>query len=163
MGVSQGTMDAFYANPNLTPTDKIVIVKVMESLGPVGGRELYIAGAANASSVEMGFFYRHQAMLIQQYSKKVSPVRGFARVGGAPMLHDGEWNRQHSSRRLSQLERASRRYCRPAPPAAESSGSPETRARWPPLSSRRSAGRSYLRPALGSGLMGSLPAGIDAR
>ena len=34
-------MDAFYANPNLTPTDKIVIVKVMESLGPVGGRELY--------------------------------------------------------------------------------------------------------------------------
>jgi hypothetical protein len=86
MGVSQATMNAFYANPNLTPTDKIVIVKVMESLGPVGGRELYVAGAANASSVEMGFFYRHQAMLIQQYSKKVSPVRGFVRVGGAPML-----------------------------------------------------------------------------
>jgi len=86
MGVSPGTMDAFYANPNLTPTDKIVIVKVMESLGPVGGREFYIAGAANASSVEMGFFYRHQAMLIQQYSRKVSPMRGFTRVGGAPML-----------------------------------------------------------------------------
>ncbi len=86
MGVSQGTTDAFYANPNLTPTDKIVIVKVLESLGPVSGRELYIAGAANASSTEMGFFYRHQAMLIQQYSKRVSPVRGFARVGGAPML-----------------------------------------------------------------------------
>jgi hypothetical protein len=34
----------------------------------------------------MGFFYRHQAMLIQQYAKRVSPVRGFVSVGGAPML-----------------------------------------------------------------------------
>ncbi|MGE5259578.1 MAG: hypothetical protein ACM3MH_01740 [Actinomycetota bacterium] len=86
MGVSQATMDAFYANPNLTPTDKIVIVKVLESLGPVSGRELYIAGASRANSIEMGFFYRHQAMLIQQYSKRISPVRGFVSVGGAPML-----------------------------------------------------------------------------
>ena len=64
MGISPGTIDAFYANPNLSPTDKTVIVKVLESLGNISGRELYIAGAANASSVEMGFFYRHQAMLI---------------------------------------------------------------------------------------------------
>lgn len=86
MGISQATINAFYANPNLSPTDKAVIVTVMENLGSAGGKELFIAGAANAASVEMGFFYRHQAMLIQQYSKKVSPVRGFARVGGAPML-----------------------------------------------------------------------------
>jgi hypothetical protein len=86
MGISPGTINAFYANPNLSPTDKAVIVTVMENLGSAGGKELFIAGAANASSVEMGFFYRHQAMLIQQYSRKVSPVRGFARVGGAPML-----------------------------------------------------------------------------
>ena len=86
MGVSPGTMNAFYANPNLSPTDKIVIVKVLESLGGVQGRELFVAGAAKAPSVEMGFFYRHQAMLIQQYAKRVSPVRGFVSVGGAPML-----------------------------------------------------------------------------
>src|SRR5262245_11243644 len=86
MGVSQGTMNAFYANPNLSPTDKIVIVKVLESLGGIQGRELYVAGAAKAPSVEMGFFYRHQAMLIQQYAKRISPVRGFVAVGGAPML-----------------------------------------------------------------------------
>ena len=86
MGVSQGTMNAFYANPNLSPTDKIVIVKVLESLGGIQRRELFVAGAAKASSVEMGFFYRHQAMLIQQYAKRVSPVRGFVSVGGAPML-----------------------------------------------------------------------------
>src|SRR5581483_8895918 len=80
------SLNAFYANPNLTPTDKAVIVTVMENLGNAQGRELFIAGAANASSIEMGFFYRHQAMLIQQYSRKISPVRGFVSVGGAPML-----------------------------------------------------------------------------
>src|SRR5581483_10896437 len=61
IGISQGTINAFYANPNLTPTDKAVIVTVMENLGNAQGRELFIAGAANASSIEMGFFYRHQA------------------------------------------------------------------------------------------------------
>jgi hypothetical protein len=86
MGVSQGTMNAFYTNPNLSPTDKIVIVKVLESLGGIQGRELFVAGAAKAPSVEMGFFYRHQAMLIQQYAKRISQVRGFVSVGGAPML-----------------------------------------------------------------------------
>ena len=86
MGVSPETMNAFYANPNLSPTDKIIIVKVLESLSGIQGRELFLAGAAKAPSVEMGFFYRHQAMLIQQYAKRISPVRGFVSVGGAPML-----------------------------------------------------------------------------
>jgi hypothetical protein len=86
MGISQGTMNAFYANPNLSPTDKIVIVKVLESMHGTQGRELFVAGAAKAPSVEMGFFSRHQAMLIQQYGKRISPVRGFVGVGGAPML-----------------------------------------------------------------------------
>lgn len=86
MGVSQGTMNAFYANPNLSPTDKIIIVKVLESLSGIQGRELFLAGAAKAPSVEMGFFYRHQAMLIQQYAKRIAAVRSFVSVGGAPML-----------------------------------------------------------------------------
>ena len=86
MGVSPETMNAFYANPNLSPTDKIIIVKVLESLSGIQGRELFLAGAAKAPSVEMGFFYRHQAMLIQQYAKRIAPVRGFVSVGGAPML-----------------------------------------------------------------------------
>ena len=92
MGVSQGTMNAFYTNPNLSPTDKIVIVKVLESLGGIQGRELFVAGAAKAPSVEMGFFYRHQAMLIQQYAKRISQVRGFVGVGGAPMLMTANGN-----------------------------------------------------------------------
>lgn len=90
MGVSQGTIDAFYANPSLSPTDKTVIVEVLETLGNIDGRELFIAGAARAPSIEMGFFYRHQAMLIAAYNKKIAPVRGIVRVGGAPMLETGK-------------------------------------------------------------------------
>jgi hypothetical protein len=86
MGVSQGTIDAFYVNPNLSPTDKTVIVEALERLGPIDGREFFVAGAAHAASIEMGFFYRHQAMLIWAYSKRIAPIHGFVRVGGAPML-----------------------------------------------------------------------------
>jgi hypothetical protein len=90
MGISQETMDAFYASPNLTPTDKAVIVEALESLGGAGGREIFVAGAARAASIEMGFFYRHQAILIAAYNKKVAPVRNIVRVGGAPMLETGK-------------------------------------------------------------------------
>jgi len=37
MGVSEGTTDAFYATPNLTPTDKAVIVEALKSLGTTSG------------------------------------------------------------------------------------------------------------------------------
>jgi hypothetical protein len=90
MGISPETMDAFYASPNLSPTDKTVIVEMLETLGNIGGRELFIAGAARAPSIEMGFFYRHQAMLIAAYNKKIAPVRGIVPVGGAPMLETGK-------------------------------------------------------------------------
>jgi len=74
MGVSEGTTDAFYATPNLTPTDKAVIV----------------AGAANAQSIEMGFFYRRQAELIAGFDKRIAPVHAFVRMGDAPMLQTGK-------------------------------------------------------------------------
>jgi hypothetical protein len=86
MGMPLGTIDAFYANPNLSPTDKTVIVEALERLGNIDGRELFVAGAARAPSIEMGFFYRHQAMLIWAYNKRIARVHGFVRVGGAPML-----------------------------------------------------------------------------
>ena len=90
IGVSGAAMDAFYANPNLSPTDKAIIVYALANLGATSGREIFIAGAANASSIEMGFFYRRQAELIADYDKKVAPVNAFARAGGAPMLQTGK-------------------------------------------------------------------------
>jgi hypothetical protein len=86
MGVSEATIDAFYATPNLTPTDKAVIVEAMKSLGTASGREIFVSGAAKAQSIEMGFFYRHQAVLIASFDKKVAPVHAFVRMGDAPML-----------------------------------------------------------------------------
>ena len=86
MGVSQATIDALYANPMLTPTDKTIIVEALQSLGGTRGRQIFVASAARAPSIEMGYFYRQQAELIAAYSKRVAPVRSFLRFGGAPML-----------------------------------------------------------------------------
>jgi hypothetical protein len=86
MGVSTGTMDAFYGNPNLSPTDKAIIVAALMNMGATSGREIFVAGAANAQSDEMGFFYRRQAELIALYDKNVAPVSAFVRFGAAPML-----------------------------------------------------------------------------
>jgi hypothetical protein len=86
MGVSPGAMDVFYGNPNLSPTDKAIIVAELADLGSTAGREIFIEGAANAQSIEMGFFYRRQAELIADYNKKVAKMNGFARLGAASML-----------------------------------------------------------------------------
>jgi len=90
MGVPGATMDAFYGNPNLSPTDKAIIVAELMSMGATSGREIFVAGAANAQSIEMGFFYRRQAELIAAYDQKVAPVTAFVRMGGAPMLQTGK-------------------------------------------------------------------------
>jgi len=90
MGVSLAAMDAFYANPNLSPTDKAIIVYALQNLGGASGREIFIAGAANAQSIEMGFFYRRQAELIAAFDKKIAPVTAFVRMGAAPMLQTGK-------------------------------------------------------------------------
>jgi hypothetical protein len=90
MGVSQGTVDAFYGNPNLSPTDKAIIGDALQHLGTTSGREIFVAGAAQAQSIEMGFFYRRQAELIAGFDKKVAPVHAFVRMGAAPMLETGK-------------------------------------------------------------------------
>ena len=90
MGVSGEATEAFYGNPNLSPTDKAIIVAALMNLGGVANREIFIVGAAKAQSIEMGFFYRRQAELIAAYDKKVAPVSAFVRAGGAPMLQTGK-------------------------------------------------------------------------
>ena len=90
MGVPPQIMDAFYANAMSSPTDKAIIAETMHSLGGAGGRVIFIASAANASSIEMAFFYRRQAELIASFNRKVSPVHGFVQLGGAPMLETGK-------------------------------------------------------------------------
>jgi Fe2+ transport system protein FeoA len=86
MGVSGGATDAFYGNPNLSPTDKAIIVAALAGLGAASGQEIFIDGASNARSIEMGFFYRRQAELTAAFNKNVSKVNGFVRMGAAPML-----------------------------------------------------------------------------
>jgi hypothetical protein len=86
MGVSQGTIDAFYASSSLTPTDKAVIVAAMMQLGNASGREIFVARTAQAKSYSEGFAYRRKAVLTAAYHKKIAPVRAFVAVGGTPMM-----------------------------------------------------------------------------
>jgi hypothetical protein len=86
MGVAPGTIDAFYASPWLTPTDKAVIVAAMMQLGNVSGREIFIARTALAKSYSEGFAYRRKAELTAAYHKRVAPVRAFVAVGGTPLM-----------------------------------------------------------------------------
>jgi hypothetical protein len=86
IGISEAAANVFYANPNLTPTDKAIIVEALKSLGGAGGREIFLTNTAKANSIEMGFFYRRQAELIAAFNKRISPVHGFVRLSGAPML-----------------------------------------------------------------------------
>jgi len=67
-----------------------VIVEALKSLGTTSGREIFVAGAAHAQSIEMGFFYRRQAELIAGFDKRIAPVHAFVRMGDAPMLQTGK-------------------------------------------------------------------------
>ena len=55
-----GRDGCIYGNSNLSPTDKANIVASLADLGATSGREIFIAGAADAPSIEIGFFYRRQ-------------------------------------------------------------------------------------------------------
>lgn len=89
MGVSPGTVNAFYATPGLTPTDKAVIVASLMSLGSAGDREVFIARTAQAQSYTEGFAYRRKAELTAAFAKRVSPVHSFFNVNGTPVMQTG--------------------------------------------------------------------------
>lgn len=86
IGVAKATIETFYANAILTPTDKAIIVKALESLHRAGGCSIFVASAARARTINMGYFYRRQAELIASYAKRIAPVQRFVRLGGTPML-----------------------------------------------------------------------------
>jgi hypothetical protein len=89
MGISAQTVNAFYGNSSLSPTDKAVIVAAMMVLGNASGREIFIARTAQAQNYSEGFAYRRKAELTAAYHKKISPVRAFVSVGGTPLMQTG--------------------------------------------------------------------------
>jgi hypothetical protein len=89
MGVSPGTVNAFYATGGLTPTDKAVIVASLMTLGSAGDREVFIARTAQATTYSEGFAYRRKAELTAAFAKRVSPVRSFFNVNGTPVMQTG--------------------------------------------------------------------------
>jgi hypothetical protein len=86
MGISEGAIAAFYANQWLTPTDKATIVDAMMHLGTAGGREIFIARTAQATTYAEGFAYRRKAELTASYQRRVAPIRSFVNVAGTPLM-----------------------------------------------------------------------------
>jgi hypothetical protein len=92
MGIAPATIDAFYANPSLSPTDKAVVYASMMTLGGASGRDIFIARTAQARDYAEGFAFRRKAELTAAYQKKVAPVRGFVSVAGTPVMQTGAGN-----------------------------------------------------------------------
>ena len=76
MGVSAGTVNAFYATTGLTPTDKAVIVASLMSLGGAADREIFVARTAQAQSYAEGSAYRRKAELTAAYDKRAFHLSG---------------------------------------------------------------------------------------
>ena len=171
MGVSPGTVNAFYATGGLTPTDKAVIVASLMTLGAAGDREVFIARTAQAQTYAEGFAYRRKAELTAAFAKRVSPVRSFFNVNGTPVMQTGPASSPSCPWTMSIGARVSRSSF-PTPGRKDRSGSPAARASSPPTPWPAAAGRSCPRPArvwrnnpLTSREMampqGALPTGID--
>lgn len=86
MGVAAATIQEFYVNPWLTPTDKAIIVETLSGMSGTASRDVFVARAARASSHSEAFFYRRKAELIGAFHGKVAPVQSFTSLGGSPVL-----------------------------------------------------------------------------
>ena len=86
MGVPAGTVDTFYRNQFMTPTDKAVIVGALKTLGNAQNRSFYVARAARVSSPQVAFSLRRRIVLTSAYHQKVQPVQSFITMGDVPMV-----------------------------------------------------------------------------
>jgi hypothetical protein len=86
MGVSPATIDAFYLNQFLTPTDKAVMAQTLRGLGGVSNRAAFVARAANTSSPSQAFALRWRIEMTGAYHSRIAPVTAFVNLGGLPMV-----------------------------------------------------------------------------
>lgn len=86
MAVPATTINAFYRNQFMTPTDKAVIVSALKGLGAVEKQAAFVARAAQAASLPRAFALRRRAELAASYHAKVSRINSFVTLGGVPMM-----------------------------------------------------------------------------
>jgi len=89
MGVSRALADRLVQNRAYTPTDLLLITKALASL-KAGGKALFVAKAADATTREEAYFQRSRALLLASNAKALG-VGSFVQVGGFPLnrLNDG--------------------------------------------------------------------------
>ncbi|MHA1165120.1 MAG: hypothetical protein ACTSP0_05990 [Alphaproteobacteria bacterium] len=86
MGVSPGTINAFYLNQLLTPTDKAIIIQALKGLGGVNNRAIFVASAARVPSLSAAFALRWRIEMTRAYHAKIAPITAFVNLGGVPMV-----------------------------------------------------------------------------
>lgn len=85
IGVPEGTIDQFYRNKFMTPTDKTIIVGALQTLRGVQNRSSFVSRAANASSQSIAFSLRRRIVLTSAYHQKVQPISSLIDLGNVPM------------------------------------------------------------------------------
>ena len=86
MGISASTVNAFYRNQFLTPTDKAIIAQTLRSLGSVQNRAAFVENAAGVSSSSQAFALRWRIEMTGAYHAKIAPIKAFVTLGGVPMV-----------------------------------------------------------------------------
>jgi len=86
MGIPTSTINAFYLNQFLTPTDKAIIVQALRGLGGVQNRAVFVASASQASTQPQAFALRWRIEMTSAYNAKIAPVTAFVTLGGVPMV-----------------------------------------------------------------------------
>ena len=86
MWVPEATLNAFYRNKFMTPTDKAIIVHTLKGLSGVENRAVFVARAAEASSLPRAFALRRRIELTGAYHSRVTRITSFVNLGGVPML-----------------------------------------------------------------------------
>ncbi|MDA7949586.1 MAG: hypothetical protein MPJ78_19195 [Hyphomicrobiaceae bacterium] len=84
MRVEPAVVNAFLANPKLSPTDKTIIVAAMKSLDGTHDRGVFVKYASRVKRADDAFAVRRRAEFTASYHSQVWPVRAFVQVGDQP-------------------------------------------------------------------------------
>lgn len=86
MGMTSQEITAFADNPSLSPSHQLIILRSLEALGPIYGRDVFVNGAATAGSEADSVFFQINSQLILRYHERFGKVTHILDFKGLPAL-----------------------------------------------------------------------------
>ena len=80
MGVPEPTIDAFLANPVLSPQDKTIIVGELDTLKGCKERAAFVASASTVDDAAMALFMRYRAQMIGRFASEKGAVQRLVKI-----------------------------------------------------------------------------------